>query len=109
MNGIDVYKATNLKNKRSGLTGTIDIKTWRPLDFDEGFTSQIAAEFANGEETSEGDTNINGLINWNNGTVGVMLSAVTSESNLGNNYAGNSGQNQSQDWGTNFPGLRTGE
>lgn len=88
VNGLDVYKSANLKNKRSGLTGTIDIKTWRPLDFSEGFTGQVAAEFANGEQTSEGDFGVNGLINWNNGTVGVMLSAVTSESNLGNNYAG---------------------
>ena len=100
VNGLDVYKSTNLKNKRSGLTGTIDIKTWRPLDFDEGFTTQIAAEYANGEETSEGDTNINGLINWNNGTVGVMVSAVTSEANLGNNFAGpGGGILPSNDWG----------
>jgi len=31
---VDVYKSTQLRNKRSGLTGTIDLKTWRPLDFD---------------------------------------------------------------------------
>lgn len=108
INGIDVYKSTNLRNKRSGLTGTIDLKTWRPLDMDEGFTSSVAAELANGEDTNEGDFNINGLINWNNGTVGVMVSAVTSESNLGNNFSGPGGGSfGSQDWGTNFtgPGL----
>jgi len=100
VNGLDVFKSTNLQNKRSGLTGTIDIKTWRPLDFDEGFTTQIAAEYANGETTSEGDTNINGLINWSNGSVGVMVSAVTSEANLGNNFAGpGGGIIPSNDWG----------
>jgi TonB-dependent receptor len=100
INGVNVYKSTNLKNKRSGLTGTIDLRTWRPLDFDEGFTTQIAAEYANGQDTSEGDTNINGLINWNNGTVGFMVSAVTSEANLGNNFAGPGGSIlPSNDWG----------
>ena len=108
INGIDVYKSTNLRNKRSGLTGTIDLKTWRPLDMDEGFTSSIAAEIANGEDTSEGDYNVNGLINWNNGTVGVMVAAVTSEANLGNNFAGTGGGVfGSQDWGTNFPNPDT--
>jgi TonB-dependent receptor len=100
INGVNVYKGTNLSNKRSGLTGTIDLRTWRPLDFDEGFTTQVAAEYANGEDTSEGDTNINGLINWNNGTVGFMVSAVTSEANLGNNFAGPGGSIiPSNDWG----------
>lgn len=98
VNGIDVFKSANLKNKRSGLTGTIDIKTWRPLDFDEGFTTQIAAEYANGEDTSEGDVSINGLINWSSGNVGVLIAAVTSEANLGNNYAGIGGSYFCNDW-----------
>jgi iron complex outermembrane receptor protein len=99
--GVDVYKSTDLSNKRSGLTGTIDLKTWRPLDFDEGLSGQVAAESANGEETSAGDTSVNGLINWNSGTVGVMVSAATSEANLGNNYAGTDpgGVIPSNDWG----------
>lgn len=97
--GVDVYKSVDLNNKRSGLTGTIDLKTWRPLDFQEGLTTQIAAEYATGDYTSDDDTNINGLINWSNGSVGVMLSAATSEANLGNNYAGMVQTIPSNDWG----------
>lgn len=99
--GIDVYKSTDLSNKRSGLTGTIDLKTWRPLDFDEGLSGQVAAEYANGKETSADDTSVNGLINWNSGTVGVMVSAATSGANLGNNYAGTDpgGVIPSNEWG----------
>jgi TonB-dependent receptor len=109
VNGLNVYKSTSLRNKRSGLTGTIDIRTWRPMDFDDGFTTQIAAEYANGETTDAGDTNINGFINWNNGTVGFMLSAVTSENNLGNNFAGPGGAIfPSNDWG-GYGGPGTGE
>lgn len=98
--GVDVYKSTDLSNKRSGLTGTIDLKTWRPLDFDQGLSGQVAAEYANGEETSADDISVNGLINWNSGTVGVMVSAATSGANLGNNYAGTAGGIiPSNDWG----------
>ena len=100
ISGVDVYKSTDLTNKRSGLTGTIDLKTWRPLDFDEGLTSQIAVEHANGEDTSEGDNSANGLINWSNGTVGVMISGNYSEANLGNNFAGTGGGVfPANDWG----------
>jgi len=97
---VDVYKSTQLRNKRSGLTGTIDLKTWRPLDFDEGFTSQVAADYSQGDFTSEDDLNLNGLINWSNGEVGVMVSALTSEVNLGNNFAGmGGGVFPANDWG----------
>jgi TonB-dependent receptor len=100
VSGLNVYKSTNLANKRSGLTGTIDIRTWRPLDLPDGLTAQVAAEYANGADTDAGDANVNGLINWNNGTVGFMVSAVTSEANLGNNFAGPGGAVfPSNDWG----------
>ncbi|NVK24575.1 MAG: TonB-dependent receptor [Gammaproteobacteria bacterium] len=98
--GVSVYKSTDLTNKRSGLTGTIDLKTWRPFDLDEGFTSQGALELGNGAETQENDLSANGLINWNNGNIGFLISAATSEANLGNNFAGTGGDIfPANDWG----------
>ncbi|MFV8783980.1 TonB-dependent receptor [Microbulbifer sp. SA54] len=100
LGGISVSKSTNLDNSLNGITGTIDLKTQRPMKFDEGFTSSFAAEAAQGDITGETDPGLNGLVSWRNDTVGVMVSASQSEANLANNYAGYSGGVfGNNDWG----------
>lgn len=100
MNSIVVFKSMDVRNALSGISGTIDLRTQRPFDFQDGLTIAKAAEYSTGEDTREDDYLFNGLLNWRNDRFGVMLSAVHSESNLGNNYSGISGGLfGNNDWG----------
>ena len=101
MKGVNVYKSTDLTNALNGVTGTIDLKTRRPSDFDEGFTFAGAAEASTGDYTQETDPSVNGLFNWRNETLGLLVAATKSESNLGNNYSGNTANQVTADngWG----------
>ncbi|MFC6633234.1 TonB-dependent receptor [Microbulbifer taiwanensis] len=100
MGGVNVYKSTDLDNALSGITGTIDLRTRRPLQFEQGLTSSIAVDAAQGTDTGETDPSVNGLLNWRNEQLGVMVSASQSDANLGNNYAGYSGGVfGNNDWG----------
>ena len=100
MNSIVVFKSQDVSNALSGISGTIDLRTRRPMDFDYGPTVFTAAEYQTGERTKESDYLFNGLLNWRGDRFGAMLSGVISNSNLGNNYSGISqsvmGNN---DWG----------
>ncbi|AAK22954.1 TonB-dependent receptor [Caulobacter vibrioides CB15] len=106
MNQVLVYKSTNPRNALSGISGTLDLKTRRPFDFKNGFTVTGAAEAQRGERTKEDDYLLNGVVNWRNDRVGLMLSAAGSKANLGNNSSGVVGLSGNNDWGgsaaTNF-------
>jgi hypothetical protein len=57
------------------------------------------AEAQRGERTKENDYLVNGVLNWRNDRVGLMVSAAKSKSNLGNNYSGTVGLSGNNDWG----------
>ena len=100
MSSLVVFKSMDPRNALSGISGTIDLRTRRPFDFDHGSTIALTQEYATGEETSEDDYLFNGLFNWRTDGFGVMLSGVVSQSNLGNNYSGVSGGVfGNNDWG----------
>lgn len=88
MSGADVYKSARADLASLGISGTIDLKTRRPFDLDEGWTFAGGAEVDQGSISKEMDPTINGLIGWNNETVGFLLSAVTTEKNLATDYNG---------------------
>src|SRR5690554_6338033 len=67
--GADVYKSSVASLGNTGITGTVNLKTYRPFDFDEGFTAAGGVEAQYGTETEETDPSINGLINWQNDKV----------------------------------------
>ncbi|RZI99525.1 MAG: TonB-dependent receptor [Brevundimonas sp.] len=100
MNSIVVFKSQDVRNALSGISGTIDLRTRRPFDFDDGTTLSLNSEYATGEDTREDDYLINGLVNWRTDRFGAMASLVYSQSNLGNNYSGISGGLfGNNDWG----------
>jgi TonB-dependent receptor len=88
MKGVDVYKSQNLDNAVSGITGTIDLKTRRPMDFDEGLSSTVGLELGQGTENGETDPLFNGLVNWRNERFGVLLAGSMGEATLLNNESG---------------------
>jgi len=87
----DVYKSLDVTNSVSGITGTINIKTFRPMDFKEGFSAAGGYDLSNGEISDEMDSTFNALINWRSENLGVMLSGVSGSQNLANDYAGRAG------------------
>ena len=100
MNSIVVFKSQDVRNALSGISGTIDLRTRRPMDFKHGATVYTAAEYQTGDRTGESDYLFNGLLNWRGDRFGAMLSGVVSNSNLGNNYSGISGGLfGNNDWG----------
>jgi iron complex outermembrane recepter protein len=104
MNSIVVFKTLDVRNALSGISGTIDLRTRRPFDFDYGMTTAMTAEYATGDQTSQDDYLFNALFNWRGDRFGVMLAAVNSESNLGNNYSGTAGGIfGNNDWGGSGP------
>jgi iron complex outermembrane recepter protein len=100
MSSLVVFKSQDVRNALSGISGTIDLRTRRPMDFKHGATVYTAAEYQTGDRTGESDYLFNGLLNWRGDRFGALLSGVVSNSNLGNNYSGVSGALfGNNDWG----------
>ena len=86
--GADVFKNATANLGNAGITGTVNLKTYRPFDFEEGSTFSGAAEMQRGDETKKNDPNLSALYNWQNGDVGFMISGTYANVNLANSYNG---------------------
>lgn len=82
--GADVFKNATANLGNAGITGTVNLKTYRPFDFEEGSTFSGAAEMQRGDETKKNDPNLSALYNWQNGDVGFMISGTYANVNLAN-------------------------
>ncbi len=86
--GAEVYKSSTADLGASGITGTVNLKTYRPFDFDPGTTFAINAEAQYGDETQQVDPVLSGLININKDKYGFLLAATYANVNLSNSYNG---------------------
>lgn len=86
--GADVYKAPFASLTSVGTAGTVNLKTRRPFDLDEGWTFSGSAEVDHGSISDEYDPTISGLIGYNADKWGVLVSAVTTEKNLATDFNG---------------------
>nr|AIH07623.1 TonB-dependent receptor [uncultured Alteromonadaceae bacterium] len=86
--GAEVAKSAEARMGVTGISGTVNLKTYRPFDMDEGLTVAGSAELQSGQETGETDPVLSGLLNWQNEKVGFLLGAVYSNTNLSNSYNG---------------------
>ncbi|TLU67399.1 TonB-dependent receptor [Thalassotalea litorea] len=86
--GVDVYKSATASNTAQGIAGSIDLKTRRPFDLDEGFTFAGGAEVTYGSISEEADPTIHGLVNYNSGNYGFLLQAVATDVTLATDYNG---------------------
>jgi hypothetical protein len=62
-----------LHNSVASVTGTIDLRTHRPIELSEGFTALVSAEALIGDYTSKTDPLINGLVNRHKGSLGFII------------------------------------
>ncbi len=86
--GVDVYKSATAKNTAQGIAGSIDLKTRRPFDMDNGWTFAGGVEASRGSITKETDPTLHGLASYNDGNIGILISAVTQEATLATDYNG---------------------
>src|SRR5690606_36572099 len=107
--GADIHKSSTANLGNTGTTGTVNLKTYRPFDFDEGLTFAGGAEIQTGEETSETDPVISGLFNWKNEDIGFMFAGTYANVNLSNSYNGiNTGDPGDAGWTSQFTDAAVG-
>lgn len=79
--GADVYKSSTGKLLGAGISGTINLRTIRPLDLSKGLTSSVAVEYGNGSKVDRASPAANGLVAYRGDGMGFLLSAAVSDSN----------------------------
>ncbi len=94
--GADVYKSATANLGPAGISGTINLKTYRPFDFDDGLTTNASLELQRGDETAETDPVVAGLVNWRDDKLGFLLSATYANVNLSNSYNGGNTSNPAE-------------
>lgn len=96
VSGLDVMKSTQANTIAGGISGVIDLKTYRPFMLDEGFTINAKAEVTDGSMGSETDTGVSAFIGYNRRSdFGVTLNISKSNKNLADYVTGSTGN----DWG----------
>ncbi|GGO69700.1 TonB-dependent receptor [Bowmanella pacifica] len=82
--GMDVRKSAEADVLSNGISGSIDLKTRRPFDLEEGLTFASSAEFNRGSYTEENDGRFTAFAGYNTDKFGVVVSASYDESTLAN-------------------------
>lgn len=80
--GADVVKSPTATLLNSGITGTINLKTWRPSDLEEGWTFTAAAQIDHGTKSDKYKPDANLLVGYNAGKWGVLVSGSYSDPTL---------------------------
>ncbi len=92
--GVDVIKSPTADLLNGGTTGTVNLRTRRPMNLAEGFSASFAAEAAYGDGKGKTEPLANALLGWRNDKVGALLSvsyADVTQANYYNGLQGNSG------------------
>jgi TonB-dependent receptor len=86
--GATVFKSPTASLQQAGLSGTVDLLTRRPFDLKSGLTIAGAAEAQYGDKTEKWSPSANGLISYNSGRFGALVSAAYSDLTLSNSFRG---------------------
>lgn len=96
--GAEISKSQTASQQPGGISGVVNLKTYRPFTFDEGLTLSGAIEASRGSESGETDPALNGVINWRTETMGFMVALSHQQANLANYYAGLAGGGEDAGW-----------
>jgi len=78
--GVDVVKSSTANETDGGISGAIDLHTYRPWDLPSGFTYSYSANGERGTTTNHLGPEANGLISYNDGgRWGLLVSADYSD------------------------------
>lgn len=96
VSGMDVMKSTQAKVLSQGMSGVINLRTYRPFDLDDGFTISAKAEVTEGSMGPEQDETLSTFIGYNaSDEFGFTLNLSASNKNLADYLVGSAGG----DWG----------
>ena len=88
-NQVDVIKSTTASQTESGISGSLNLHTYRPWDLPHGFTYSYAADAERGTETRRSGPEATGLISYNaDGRWGLQVSGDFSDTTRTNSSAG---------------------
>ena len=79
-NQVDVIKSPTANQVESGITGALDLHTFRPWDLPHGFTYSYSADAERGSTTRKTGPEASGLVSFNdNGRWGLLVSGDFSD------------------------------
>lgn len=82
---VDVIKSPTASMVDTGISGTLDLHTYRPWDLPDGFTYSYSAKGERGSVTDKWGPEVSGLISYNdNGRWGLLLQANFSDTTRNN-------------------------
>jgi len=78
--GVDVIKSPTASQTDGGISGSLNLHTYRPWDLPNGFTYSYSADGERGRTTNKWGPEASGLVSYNaNGRWGLLLSADFSD------------------------------
>jgi TonB-dependent receptor len=97
-NQVDVIKSPTASQTAGGISGSLDLHTYRPWDLPHGFTYSYAADGERGSTTRKTGPEASGLVSYNgDGAWGLLLSGDFSDTTRsGTAGAANAGGNSTQ-------------
>jgi len=81
---VTVHKSSQASDLEGGVVGTINIETFKPLDFKKALTFEATAGAVYASQPNKTDPQFSGLFNWKNeaNTLGVMVQAFSETRHL---------------------------
>lgn len=96
VSGLDVFKSREANMISSGMSGVINLRTYRPFDLEEGYTVNARVEATDGSMGDETDSLFSTFIGYNKDReFGATLTVTASKKNLADYLFGSTGN----DWG----------
>lgn len=83
-NQVDVIKSPTASQTATGISGALDLHTFRPWDLPHGFTYSYNLDRERGSTTKKSGPEANGLISFNSGGWGLMVSGDYSDTTRAN-------------------------
>ena len=77
--GVDVLKSPTAGTTVGGISGALDLHTYRPWDLPSGFTYSYSANGERGDTTGKWGRAANGLVSYNDGRWGLLVAADFSD------------------------------
>src|SRR6201993_3248972 len=77
--GVDVLKSPTASTTEGGISGALDLHTYRPWDLPSGFTYSYSANGERGDTTGKWGRAANGLVSYNDGRWGLLVAADFSD------------------------------
>ena len=88
ISGIDVLKSPTASVLAGGISGTLDLKTRRPFDLDDGYTFAASAEATRGSISKTDDGKFTVFGGYNADKFGIIFTAAYDKNTLANDLNG---------------------